>query len=84
MVGGIAPGEDIIFSIRIDADDVADICGTHDPEVLSLINTSVFCVATGTNCTTSTPSGRGTSTVVVDRPRLFVGIDTAASENFSV
>lgn len=82
MVGGVAPGSDIIFSIRIDAEDIENICGSHDPEVLSLISTSVFCVATGTNCTTSTPSGRGTSTVVVDRPRLFVGIDTANSSNY--
>lgn len=82
MVSGVAPGQDIIFSIRIDAEDLANICGTHDPEVLSLINTAVFCVASGTNCTTSTASGRGTSSVVVDRPRLFVGIDTINSSNY--
>ncbi|MCP4441701.1 MAG: T9SS type A sorting domain-containing protein [Aureispira sp.] len=81
MVAGVAAAGNITFSIRIDAEDVDNICGAHDPEVLSLISSSVFCVASATTCNTSTPSGRGTSTVIVDRPRLFVGIDTMSSSN---
>lgn len=82
MPANITPGDSLVFAVRIDAEDIPSVCANNTTEGLSLINTSIFCASTGTNCTTSTPSGRNTANVPVNRPDLTVTMDPNQSYNF--
>jgi hypothetical protein len=84
MVGGIVPGDSIVFSVRIDAEDDPAICASQVSQVFSLINTSIFCLSSGTNCITSTPSGRNNANIVVNRPSLTVSLNQNVSHNFQL
>lgn len=69
MPPGLSPGDSVVFSFDVDISSLVS-CGNDVATVSSVVNASLFCARTGTNCNAGAQTGSFILNIPIARPDL--------------